>query len=294
MGIYDRDYYRHQRPGFSLRAPHSIVVALIAANAAIWLIDGFFLPLINPNWRPGRLSDQMGVQGATLTHPLYWWQYVTYAFAHSPKFNHILFNMFGLFVLGRDVEDAFGRKEFLRLYLAMAIFAGVVWNVVQRLSGGGPGDIMYGASGAVAGVVVLFAMTFPQRTILLFFVLPIPAWLFGVLIVGLDMYGAMGQTGGSNVAYTAHLAGAAFAFVYVRQQWNLTRLTDRLPAWPRSWNKPKLRVHRPEEERHDLTEEEVDRILEKISREGEASLTAKERRTLEEASRKYQQRRGRE
>ena len=106
----------------------------------------------------------------------------------------------------------------------------------------------YGASGAIAGVVVLYALNFPRRTLLLFFVIPIPAWLFGVLMVGLDMLGATGRAGTSNVAYSMHLAGAAFAFVYYQRGWNLTRLTAGRLSWPTFRRKPRLRVHKPEEE----------------------------------------------
>jgi len=309
VGIYDRDYYREERPGLSLRAPQTIIGVLIAVNVAIWLAD-FLTPTtyaeINGRMVPvGHwLSDHLAVHVGTLTQPWLWWQYLTCGFAHSPRnFQHILFNMLGLFLLGRDVESLYGRREFLRVYLAMVVFAAVVWNIANKLSGP-PLDwaatygvslaaqrwqevMAYGASGAIAGVVILYALNFPRRTLLLFFVIPIPAWLLGVLLVGMDMYGAMGREGSSNVAYAMHLAGAAFAVIYFHQRWNLTRLTDGLPAWLRSWRRPKLRVHRPDEPEPDLSTE-VDRILEKIYREGEASLTAKERHTLETASKEYQ------
>ncbi len=313
MGFYDRDYYREPRPGLTLRTPQTVVSALILINVALWIVDGLFMP---ETPRGGRwLSDHMAVHvdtepaaspwnapdraealseappavADTLTQPWLWWQYLSYAFAHEPGINHILFNMLALFFLGYDVEAAYGPKEFLRLYLVMAVVAGVVWNIVSKLSGV-HNVIAYGASGAIAGVVVLYALNFPQRTLLLFFVLPIPAWLFGVLMVGLDMYGALGEQGGSHVAYVMHLAGAAFALVYYRQRWNLTQWTDSIAAQVRALRRPKLHIHRVEEEEpHDLSTE-VDRILEKIYREGEASLTTKERRTLEAASREYQRR----
>ena len=142
--------------------------------------------------------------------------------------------------------------------------------------------------------MVLYALNFPRRTLLLFFVIPMPAWLLGVLAVAYDIYGAMGGAE-PNVAYSVHLAGAAFAFAYYRLGWNFTRMTAgrfhwlRLPAW--LGGRPRLRVRRPEDEPEEDPEadlsREVDRILEKIGREGEASLNAKERRTLEAASRQY-------
>jgi hypothetical protein len=174
----------------------------------------------------------------------------------------------------------------------MVVFASLVWNVLGKAAGLPDAALAIGASGAIAGVVVLYALNFPRRTLLLFFVIPVPAWLCGVLIVGWDMLGATGRAGASNVAYSMHLAGAAFAFVYFQRRWNLTRLTDRFinVRWPSFRPRPRLHIHKPEEPPPSDLSAEVDRILEKIYREGEASLTAKERKTLEAASREYQQR----
>ena len=234
----------------------------------------------------------MAVRVGTLTQPWLWWQFLTAGFAHSPlNINHILANMLGLFFLGRDVESAYGSKEFLRLYLVMVVFASVAWAASSKIAGAPDERLMYGASGAIAGVVVLFALNFPHATLLLFFVVPMPAWLLGVLVVVYDIYGAMaGQHASANVAYAAHLAGAAFAFVYYQRGWNLTRLTTGHFNWPTFRRKPRLRVHMPEDEKPSDLSADVDRILEKIYREGEAALTPQERNLLETASREYQRR----
>jgi membrane associated rhomboid family serine protease len=288
--IYDRDYYRREEPRPFLSAPRSMVAAIIIVNVALWIADFF-----TPETGAGRwLSDHLAVHVDTITRPWMWWQFVTYGFAHSPlNFQHILFNMLALFFLGPPVERAYGPKEFLRVYLAMVVFAGIVWSGVNAMYGTAGLAQAYGASAAVTGVVVLFALNFPRETILLFFVLPIPAWAFGVLIVVMNLYGEMFDPT-SHIAYSMHLAGAAFAFVYYRRQWNFGRLTESLHLSQFSFRRqPRLRVHQPEEEpeaESDLNRE-VDRILEKISRQGEASLTAKERKTLETASREYQRKR---
>jgi membrane associated rhomboid family serine protease len=306
VGIYDRDYYRQEeRQGMSPYLPRTVVGWLIAINVAVWLADALTTPRggfgekLAGRW----LSDCLAVHVNTLHQPWMWWQFLTAGFTHASLgtpngFGHILGNMLVLFFLGRSVEDRYGPKEFLRFYLATLVFANVAWCVAGSLTGA-PGYVgMYGASGAIAGVVVLFAFNFPNVTVLLFFVLPMPAWLLGMGIVLYDIYGAMGGNAGSNVAYTAHVAGAAFAAIYYLQGWNLTRLTNGHFQGVRSLfqSKPRLRVLNPDEEPEsqpdDLTAE-VDRILEKIYREGEASLTSKERKTLEAASRKYQERGGR-
>ena len=234
----------------------------------------------------------------TLTHPWLWWQYLTGGFTHESAgamwLLHISGNMLVLYILGPPIERFYGPKEFLRIYLATLLCSTIGWSLLARLSGP-PNQEMYGASGAIAGVVLLMALNFPRVTVLFMFVIPMPMWLFGAIVVGIDLYGALGGRPGSTVAYTAHLAGAAFAAVYYWRHWNLTGLAGQLswlklpwagnrgsasigpirtPASPPTWPR-KLIVSWP-----------------KISSDGEASLTAKERATLEAASLEYRKRQG--
>ncbi len=305
MGIYDRDYYRQPQSGLNVRAPRTIIGWIILINVAVFLLDGLTAgpavrtPLGIAQSHP--LGDLLAVRIGDLVQPWYWWRFLTYGFTHAPwpHWGHIFGNMLGLFFLGPAVEQLYGRREFLRLYLTLIVVAGIVWaatNYLQGLLFGGVpwGGTAVGASGAVVGVVILFALNFPRQTLLLFFVLPVPAWVVGVIVVLFDLAEAL-QPGSSHIAYQAHMAGAAFAFLYWRNRWSLTRLTDRIAS--RDWLKrrPKLRVHHPDDAgdqaRGSDLGREVDRILEKIHREGEAALTRKERQTLETASRRYQKRR---
>ncbi len=301
MGLYDREYYREERPAFSITAPKSAVAILIILNVAVWVVDSFTVTRDPLTGRVAHawLSSVLAASGETLTRPWMWWQFLTYGFAHSPRdFTHILWNMVGLFFFGRLLEWHYGRNEFLRVYLVSIVVGGVSWALIDRLGGGHPNAIMYGASGAVAATVVLAALNFPHQTVLFMFVLPMPLWVLGALLVAMDMYGAVTRPG-ANVAYSVHLAGAAFAFLYFRMRWNLGRMIGgRFPfRLPRLTPRPKLRVHDPDRQGDagpdagDELGDEVDRILEKIHRQGEASLTRKERRTLEAASRQYQRKR---
>ena len=253
---------------------------------AVYLANAVFTP-------SGRLAYLLSAHVDTLARPWMWWQFLTYGFVHDPNsFGHILFNMLGLWFFGRDIEQLYGKREFLRLYLVMLVAGSVVWATINWIRGTASADAtLLGASGAIVGTVVLFALNYPHRQVLLFFVLPAPAWVLGVFLVVMDVMGATGSHGATNVAYTVHLTGAAFAFVYFRQKWNLTQLTAGRFSWSFLRRRPKLRVHDPDRKDAELSSE-VDRILEKISLQGESSLSRKERRTLEDASRKYQQRRG--
>jgi hypothetical protein len=120
------------------------------------------------------------------------------------------------------------------------------------------------------------------------FVLPVPAWVMAILLIGLDLQGAITREG--NVAYVCHLAGAAVALAYFRGNWRLARwLPDGgMPKW--FGRRPKLRVHQPPEPDADMTQQ-VDEILRKIQVDGQDSLSSKERRILQEASRRYQKKR---
>jgi membrane associated rhomboid family serine protease len=294
MGIYDRDYYQSQRPGISLRGPRSIVGWLIAINVAVFLADG----LLTPEGSPITINGILAAKVNTIVQPWMWWQFVTYGFAHMsfPRYTHILFNMLGLWFLGRDIEQTYGPKEFLRLYLVMIVLGGVVWSATSMAQGLGPHSQLVGASGAVTGIVLLYALNFPRRTLLLMFVLPVPAWAVGVIIVVTNLFGYAGQNN-DNIAYGVHLAGAGFALAYHYFRWNLGGLFDGRVSLGWLKRRPNLRVHNPDrvDDRASLDDDDLsaeeDRILEKIHREGLDSLSRKERSILEAASRRYQKHR---
>ena len=296
MGIYDRDYYRDEQEGFRFRGPRTVVVALLLVNLAIWLVGQLFFHQ-NDTESVDRLSQAMAATVGSLTDWRYLWRFLTYGFAHALSPEHIALNMFTLWMFGREIEAKYGPKEFLRLYLFLVVGSGLIWAVVNRVQGTPPGASVVGASGAVVGVVMLYALSFPHRQVLLFFIIPAPAWVMGALLIFAnvaDSLSSHGQ-GGTQVAYSVHLAGAALAFLYYRFNWNFGGLVPR--GFSLDWLKPRsaLRVHDPDQEQEEPQEAdlgaEVDRILEKIHREGEAHLTRKERRILVNASRQYQRKR---
>lgn len=287
MGIYDRDYYREENTGqqsYHMRRPQSMIITLILINVGLFFANG----LLTPN---NEIVRFFSAHSDTLVRPLFWWRFLTYGFMHSPfpDFWHILGNMLVLFFLGPTVENKYGPKEFLRFYLLTIVIGGVVWGVFAYLVPG-QGGLLMGASGGVVGVVILFALNFPKQILYIWGIIPIPAWLLGVLFVAMDLFGFAG-VGMSNVAYVVHLAGAAFALIYFQSGMSLSQLGQ---GWSAPSRKKKYRVVSPDEE--DKSEDpkmaaEVDRILEKIHRYGEESLTSSERKMLKKASRQFQKRR---
>ena len=210
--------------------------------------------------------------------------------------------MLGLFFLGQPVESLYGRNAFLRVYLTAIVLCSVVWCATQNLLMVTQSDPTYGralllgASGAVTTIVMLFILNFPKQTILFMMFIPMPAWVLGVLIVLMNLFGMQGgsqATGGQRIAYDVHLVGAAYGWLYFRTRWEVGSLWG--GSWPRWLQLPqrkttrtKLKLHRPPEA-YNALEEKADAVLDKLYREGESSLTPSERKILEDYSRRMKQ-----
>jgi len=168
--------------------------ALILITSAVYLVqiftrvplDIFMLWPLGENFRP--------------------WQVVTYAFLHSPdSIAHIFFNMFALFMFGRELEHAWGTPRFIVFYFASVLAAAatqLVWTWYTRSP-----EPTLGASGGIFGLLLAFGMFFPkQRITLLFPPIPMPAWLFVTLYGLIEL--VLGVTGTqAGVAHFAHLGG---------------------------------------------------------------------------------------
>lgn len=147
------------------------------------------------------------------------WTVLTSEFSHiEPR--HLLFNMIGLWVFGNAVHQVIRDALFIKLYVVSAILASVA-HVVFGLFTGDPTGAL-GASGAVMGIAVVYALLFPNRTLLLFFVIPCPAWLAVILFLGIDLLGVVG-TIQDRTAHMAHLGGAAYGLGFY-WFWLRTRL----------------------------------------------------------------------
>jgi membrane associated rhomboid family serine protease len=131
------------------------------------------------------------------------WQIGTYAFLHG-NFNHLFFNMLGLWMFGGELEQVWGQKRYLQFYSASVVAAALTQLLVNALLGTVAPTI--GASGGLFGLLLAFAMIFPNRIILLFFVIPMKAKYLVALYGLIELYqGAYVLN--SGVAHFAHLGG---------------------------------------------------------------------------------------
>lgn len=164
--------------------------------------------------QPGFMMNHFTISWDTLTagRP---WTLLTSVFSHQLLF-HIFINMYVLYSFGSLIERLLGSGAFIRFYLVAGIFSSLAHSFVSAFLIGDPSIAAVGASGAIAGVILVFSLLFPKEKILLFGIIPIPA-IFGALaFIGLDLWGLISQTkgGGLPIGHGAHLGGAFIGIVY--------------------------------------------------------------------------------
>lgn len=238
------------------------VTRLLVANVGMYLVQ-MSLPWV--------LQLMAFVPRLVVVRP---WTLVTYMFLHG-GFAHLLFNMLGIFFFGPRVEARLGSRRFLVLYLLSGISGALVSLVFT------PRAAVIGASAGVFGIMMAFALYWPRERIYIWGVLPVEARVLVIVTTALALYSGFGGLGG-GVAHFAHLGGYAGAFGYLL--W-----LDRMSGARRF--KRKIASAGPDVSRqvstgwrnvnldgvHDLTKEEVNRILDKIGAEGIGSLTEQEK-----------------
>ena len=175
--------------------------ALLLANVAMFFLGDLLAP---------------GLLSPLALYPIgagFWpWQIVTYAFLHG-NFNHLFFNMLGLWMFGGELEHVWGQKRFLQFYAASVVAAALTQLIVNALLGSNLPTV--GASGGLFGLLLAFAMLFPNRTILLFFVIPMKAKWLALLYGVLELYQGV-YVMNSGVAHFAHLGGMLGGYLTLR------------------------------------------------------------------------------
>ncbi|OGR83223.1 MAG: hypothetical protein A2901_04185 [Elusimicrobia bacterium RIFCSPLOWO2_01_FULL_54_10] len=204
------------------------------------------------------------------------WRLFTYQFLHG-SFIHILFNMLSLWMFGKEIEWSWGAKEFLKFYFTCVLGAGMLNCAVQPFST----VTAIGASGGLYGILVAFAMMFPDTQIYLYAIFPMKAKYFVILIGALEFFASSHGTP-SLIARYAHLGGMLTGYLYLksfefRSVWTrlLYKISDLFISQAAPQPKPRKEI-RPRAKKEDLVKE-VDRILEKVLKHGAESLTEQER-----------------
>jgi len=237
-----------------------------------WLLmvnGGFF---VLQNFTGGGLESLLGLVPARVLS-LEIWRLFTYQFLHG-SFFHILFNMFALWMFGKEIEQNWGTREFLKFYFTCVIGAGLLNCVVQPFSR----VPAIGASGGLYGILVAFALMFPDSVIYLYAIFPMRARYF-VILIGVLEFLASSHGTASPIARFAHLGGMLTGYLYMKSYefrslgtrilYKISDLFISRAPIPQA-SKPKREFKKEE------LVKEVDRILEKVLKQGAESLTEQE------------------
>lgn len=249
---------------------------LLIANVAVFLVTAsspalYRALLLYPPW--------------ALSRP---WTLVTYMFLHG-GFGHLFFNMLGLYFFGPRLEDRLGGRPFLALFFLSGLGGAVFSFLFAREYP------VVGASGAVYGVLLGFAMFWPRERIYLWMILPVEAWLLATLLVVGSLWAGFSGSA-SRTAHFAHLGGLVFAFAYLK--WAEWRRGAGRRAWQKAISPNQASVVGLSEKTvvgrwkaisvdglHEINREEVVRLLAKVEAQGVRSLTQGERDFLDRMAR---------
>jgi membrane associated rhomboid family serine protease len=216
------------------------VKALVIANVAAFVVT--FLA-------PEAMTGLFGLVPRLVVEQLQVWRVVTYLFIHDASgFMHILFNMLALWMFGVELEQRWGTRAFLRYYAVTGVGSGLATVAFAllpfRLSALTWAVPTVGASGAIYGLLLAWALLFPHRQILFMFIFPLPARVAAALMAAIAFFSAIG---GRNpaVAEATHLAGFVIGWIYLKGPKNLRLdLQYRLTRWRMDRMRKRFNVHK--------------------------------------------------
>ena len=226
------------------------VKLLLITNVGAWVLN-----LIVP-----AMTLRLGLSPKDVFTGFAFWQPFTYMFLHDTGgFGHILFNMLSLWMFGTELERRWGTRFFTKYYIITGVGAAVSTLAISLVSESVYYSLTVGASGAIYGLLLAWAMYFPHRTIYFYFLFPIPARVF-VMIVGAIAFLSSFGGPGSGIAHIAHLGGLAVGYIYLKTlrtrpmdelryrwlRWRMDRARSRFDVysggksddeWKREWKK---------------------------------------------------------
>ena len=305
MGIYDRAYQQmppNQSYGAGQRAPSRLAAApvvkwLLIINVAVWLLEMMTnnAPTVDPGyerdhdsllWNWGHFSVGQAVEHLQI------WRFFTFQFLHANG-HHLLVNMIGLFFFGHFAERWWGSRRFLFFYLSTGIAGAILYVVLFYAgffeSGEMPPDAdtsLVGASAGIFGILACITIVAPNLRVLLFFFIPMSMRTFAIMALSISVVVILfnwNNAGGE----AGHLGGAILGFILMRNPGLLGFIADG-PMLRKRGRMVDAQIVREQKIQPriniSLDDSEVDRILDKVSREGLQSLTEAEKEVLNRAA----------
>ncbi len=306
---YDsRQPYTPKMGGFSFFPP--MIKFLLLTNILVFLTDTLiFSTLVIDGESLWQYFRYFFALQHIQTGAFYPWQLITYQFMHA-DIGHLFWNMFALWIFGVELENVWGTRRFVQFYLLSGVGAGLIQLATSLLPDAQLVPTV-GASGSIFGLLLAFGLTFPDRPIMMFPIFfPIPAKIFVLIYGGIDLLQGIFSPN-SGVAHFAHLGGAFFGYMLLKHGDDL-RIFSFLDAIMRPFSRGGKSIQRKKKrniyslyKKHDtsqecsekgsgycisngdeITQTEIDRILDKISSSGYKSLSDREKKILYEVSKK--------
>ena len=269
-----------------------VVKKLMIINGAIFLlmtIAGLFSPGF-----PAVIKNNFGLSHLGFAHQFKLWQIFTYMFLHG-SFFHVFMNLFALWMFSGDLEQLWGGRRFLRYYITTGMGAGICIAFMNFIIADsyGVSPVTIGASGAVYAILLAYGLTWPNRQVLVWFVIPVKM-KYLVMIFGLfEFFGTLGTVSGSggNISHIGHLGGLLSGLVVLlgvrRFEMKGGSTAARGGFLEDFFRKRRNERKRIEISRRIEAKKIIDALLEKIARGGMSSLTPDERKSLEWARKNY-------
>jgi membrane associated rhomboid family serine protease len=268
-----------------------MVKRLMIINAAVFLIQKFVELAM-----PGLMEANFGLSHIGLLHEFKLWQLFTYMFLHG-SWMHIIFNLLGLWMFAGELENRWGSGFFLRYYLYCGVLAGLFIAGMNSLlfSRYMVNPVTIGASGAIYGILLAYGITWPNREVYLYFLIPVRI-KYLVLVFGLiEFFGTLNSATaqGGNISHIGHLGGLISGLLIIlyhrKKAFRKKSLSGNTVPNPFSSLLKKVRLRR---KRHEIdtriqAKRIIDELLEKIARHGMSSLSAEEKKNLEWARKHY-------
>jgi membrane associated rhomboid family serine protease len=256
-------YYYQRRPVWGGFSAGSMVTKIVLANVIVYFLQQIF---------SAQFTQFFALTPRMLVEQYYVWQVFTYMFLHFNLW-HLLFNMFIVWMFGSSLESIWGKKRFLEYYVACGI-GGAVFSIFFAYN-----HLTLGASAAGFGLLLAYAMLFPDNFIYIWFLFPVKAKHLVLFIAVLQLL--QGISGPTGIAYFAHLGGMAAGLFFFRKEMSYWRLFSRSKRAWRSYSSNR------ESEWENQERQKVDSILDKIANKGYENLNTTEKRILENYRRKH-------
>lgn len=265
------------------------VKKLMLANVIIFLLQNI-IGLISPN----TVEVLFGLSYTGFIQEFKLWQIFTYMFLHG-GWLHIIFNLLALWMFAGEIEQLWGSRRFIKFYCYSGIGAGVFISMMNLIiyNKYHIAPVTIGASGVLYALLLAYGMTWPNREVLLYFILPVK---IKYLVIGfgiIEFFGTLSSASGTggNVSHIGHLGGLISGFIFIffqrKSEKGSARIKKKESFLGKKIKSARLKKKKMEIDNRIKAKKIIDSLLEKIARNGMISLTAEEKKDLEWARKHY-------